>query len=268
VCDKAYAASTALLSTPAIKHDFATCVQIITLHTVLDLLEADVSLLTAHDLYAVASGINTLWDQSKVGTPDPAILATINAHLVRWLPTTPFKSPLDILIPTWETLWRVVAITLAHVHADAARAGAFAELFEDPIRDVFSRARSAGEGNPEAVVLEVLRLHPPTNNIARAGTDGTIVKARISAAHRERSVWGERVDEFDPSRFMKPDHPPIYAFGYGPLTCIASKWAPMTAAVIVAAILKTAGEQNLKVIAGPQIGGRAGWDGWSFCGKT
>jgi hypothetical protein len=263
VTDKAYTACTVILAGPS-AHDFAACTQMITLHTILDLLDADIHILTARDLHVVAFGINALWDQSKTGDPNPAILTTINAHLARWLPDTPFNTPLDIIIPMWETLWRVVAITLAYIHEDSAKVAAFAELFEDPVQDVFSRPHSVGEGGAslEAIILEVLRLHPPTNNIARAEEDGSIVKACVTAAHRDQSVWGERADEFDPSRFSEPDHPPIYSFGYGPLTCIARKWAPVTAAVIVSAILRTADEQGFKIIPGPHIGGRSGWDGW------
>jgi hypothetical protein len=245
-------------------NDYAECMQVITLHAVLDLLDADTSLLDAADLRTVASGINELWTQSKHGATNPTLLPAINAHLARWLPNTPFNTPLDILIPTWETLWRVVAIALAHIYADAPAVGMFAELFEDPIRDVFSRALSTGEGSPKAVVLEVLRLHPPTSNIARAQADGSVVKARVAAAHLEPRIWGEHADEFDPARFMKPDHPPIYAFGYGRLSCIANTWAPMTAAVIVSAILRVVEENDLEINAGTRIGGRTGWEGWSI----
>jgi hypothetical protein len=238
------------------------------MRTVLDLLNADVGLLHNCDIHVVAHGISTLWTQSKHGTADPITLHTISTHLAQWLPNTPYGSPLDIIIPMWEALWRVVAVTLSQAYPDASMSKTFGQLFQSPVRDTFSSAAYPGHSSPKAIVSEVLRLHPPTSNIARTSADGATVKARVAAAHYEPRIWGEDAEEFDSTRFMQPNHPPIYAFGYGRLSCVASRWAPMTSAVIASAILEAMNEQGFEVSSGKEIGGRTGWEAWSIKRRT
>jgi hypothetical protein len=149
--------------------DFAAVVQAIVLHAVLVMLEADPDMIDIEDLRVVAMGISQLWDRSKgqLTTGDAILLVEVNKRLQSWLPHIPFATPLDIVIPTWETMWRVVGITLAYAGCDVDMAHTFEALSEQPTKDVFMRMSSAVGYSPEMVILEVLRMYPPTRHIAR-----------------------------------------------------------------------------------------------------
>jgi hypothetical protein len=66
----------------------------------------------------ITSTINTLWDRSKHSQPLPtSLLAQLNTKLRVYFPDEDvFPNPLDFIIPSWETLWRVVAAAVAKVH--------------------------------------------------------------------------------------------------------------------------------------------------------
>jgi hypothetical protein len=276
--------------------DYADCVQVTVLQTILTLLEADLSAANTTELLVVAHGINDLWEHSKTSTTmsleDTATRTTINNLLSQWLPpNTGFIVPLDIIIPTWETLWRVVSITLAYTTSDIDWEAAFAALSDAPDRVAFSRTLCAGGVSAEAVIMEVLRMHPPTKRIARdvevqhavfktlpswltqvlqphAGSIFTpstmIVKADVEAAHQDPRVWGADADTFDPQRFTSNNYPKIYAFGHGRMECIAKDWAPAAAAFIVSSIVQATKDLKLDILRGKAVGGRVGWDGWAF----
>jgi hypothetical protein len=264
---------------------------------VLVLLDADPDTINIKDLHLVAEGISELWERSKgqVAADDAVLLVKINARLRYWLPHTPFATPLDIVIPTWETLWRVVGVSLAYAGCDVDMAHTFGALSEQPSRDVFTRTSSASGYSPEMVVLEVLRMYPPTRRIARQVAEPhplkefltpcifamlskifpntlecnkVVMKADVEAAHRDTSVWGEKANLFDPRRFASGPRHAIYAFGTGQLSCIASSWAPMASAVIVSSILQAMTDLNLEITAGQELGGRSGWEGWGIDKKN
>jgi hypothetical protein len=258
------------------------------------LLSVPEDVLDEADIVLVSSGINTLWQHSKTGTAVPAALSRdVHRLLGMWLPD--HERPLDFLLPAYETLWRVLATALARgveiPHAlDVLRA-----FVADPTPARFGSFKHGLSAH--AVVLETLRLHPPTARIARAvetphplgvalpralgaGLLGTlfpflttnqiaIERADVRAAHRDPEVWGTDAEMFDPARFH-PDRLTerqktcMYAFGFGRLKCIAREWAPMATAIIAGTVVQVLEEKGLKITGTGVIGGRDGWEGWAI----
>jgi hypothetical protein len=286
---------------PLASYDFGVAIQVITLRTVLvALLGADPSAMDQDDLVVVAAGIIELWELSKSASDAAGrrehLRFTISTLLSEWVPDLRgFNSVLDILIPVWETMWRVVAVAAAYGERDVEAVQAFAELFEDPSnRDRFAGTKNGPCGvTPEMFILETLRLNPPTRRIARAVSTPhpfvtllpswlsaallprcwlsptwfaptTVVhKADVEAAQRDPRVWGDDACVFDAKRFANAGtRPPLFAFGAGRLACVAQTWAPRAAAVIVASIYHVLDEEALVLVRGKEIGGRGGWEGW------
>lgn len=101
----------------------------------------------------------------------------------------------------------------------------------------------------QAVVSETMRLLPPVIALARTAKDhdvlggypikpGTTLAIVLHALHHHQRVW-ERPEEFDPSRFL-PDNlereqkRAAIPFGAGKRMCVASGFASMEAALVVA----------------------------------
>ncbi|KAH9939578.1 hypothetical protein B0H21DRAFT_33022 [Amylocystis lapponica] len=267
---------------------FDVFIQAITLRVVLvQLLGTDPEALDLdpRGIHVVTRGINDLWRMSKTGSAiPPHLLTEINLRLRTWVPQ--FPNPIEFVIPAFETMWRVIAIAVAKLHEDDRSREALGAFWEHPSSERFREWTSEGP-SIEAMMLEVLRLYPPTRHISRAAPAAHIpvlssipvvgallspsvtYVADVETAHRS-DVWGPRADSFDPMRH----HPlrsteaqrkarPLLSFGYGELGCPAKKWAPQAAAVIVAAVLTRVGEESgFEIVAGERLGGREGWDGW------
>ncbi|MFI6866501.1 cytochrome P450 [Nocardia sp. NPDC050406] len=100
-----------------------------------------------------------------------------------------------------------------------------------------------------AVVAETMRLLPPVIGLARTAKDadvlggypiapGTTVAIVIHGVHHHGRVW-ERPDEFDPSRYLpenleREQKRASLPFGAGKRMCVASGFASMEAALVVA----------------------------------
>lgn len=244
--------------------------------------------LASGDVQAVSSLITSLWDLSKKPEPTPsALLEHLNSRLRRLVPDeNQFPNPLDYVIPTWETLWRVVATTVAHAHGNSESGLAFADLYDHPTAVQFRARKMSGAGpSAEEWVKEAMRLYPPVRHIHRAvlqpphylsailpssvrsllGTPVQIKQADIESAQRFPEMWGSDAAVFDPARYQRQNSeeaPPLLAFGYGPLRCVAKEWAPMAAGIIVAAILDGVSRGTFDVIRGREVGRRSGWEGW------
>ncbi|KAJ7494350.1 hypothetical protein B0H11DRAFT_2227772 [Mycena galericulata] len=219
---------------------FHNFVRSVTLRTIIVGLvdpRANIASLDANDVDIVTELITDIWILSKRPDPIPEhLLETLNSHLRRLIPDeAAFPNPLDFLIPTWETLWRVVAVTLAHIHLDPEACRAFQDLNDNPSLDQF--------------------------RISRLG--GAYPIADIESAQRS-AFWGSHPEGFDPARFLRePDlAKDLLAFGCGPLKCKAANWAPMAAAVIVGAIVNGVDGVRYDFVRGNKIGGRKGWEGW------
>ncbi|KII89432.1 hypothetical protein PLICRDRAFT_607673 [Plicaturopsis crispa FD-325 SS-3] len=253
---------------------------------IVGLLGADPACVSAQEVVTVTRGINDLWQRSKTGEHIPGNeLERINRCLERWVPDRErFPYPLDFIIPAYETLWRVVALGFVHAHADERARAAFAAFHENRSLAQFQDTHSDTRPSVDFFMTEVLRVYPPTKHVGRAVPrfppflSGVLPEcsalryemADIETVQRS-SVWGDDASAFDPMRH----HPgrqlsshsgdrALLAFGVGPLKCIAQKWAPAAAAVILASILDVVDGDKFAVGRGPSIGGRDGWDGWSI----
>ncbi|CAK5263964.1 unnamed protein product [Mycena citricolor] len=267
---------------------FDRFVRVVTLRAVIAGLlapDTDVDALDCTDLDTTAALINDLWvlskDERKI---PPALLHTLQCSVRRLLPdSAAFPNPLDLVIPTWETLGRLVAVTLALVHSDDAARKAFADLLEHPTRAQFCAPWCGGMApSVESYSTEVLRLYPPVRRITRVvpcpSSWGLFLPARlkcllassaravadIERAHRSAELFPDNPDSFDPSRFLH--HPEraqeLLSFGCRPMKCVGAKWAPMASAILTAAILSEIDGATFRVVEGPKIGGRTGWDRW------
>ncbi|GAA5101509.1 cytochrome P450 [Nocardia iowensis] len=101
----------------------------------------------------------------------------------------------------------------------------------------------------QAVVAETMRLLPPVVGLARTAKDhdvlggypikpGTTVITLIHGAHHNKRVW-DRPEEFDPSRYLPENLERAHKrasmpFGAGKRMCVASGFASMEAALVVA----------------------------------
>ncbi|KAJ7084873.1 hypothetical protein B0H15DRAFT_923543 [Mycena belliarum] len=265
----------------------------VTLSTIIvGLLEphADIAALAANDLEIVSNLITHIWILSKKPEPiPPQLLQKLNDHLRHLIPDQlVYPNPLDFVIPTWETLWRVVAAALVHIHRDVIASEAFRDLIENPSFVQFRASRLARTSpSVEDYILETLRLDPPVRHMARktvrqsklteflprflAGSippqEFTEV-ADIESAQRS-AFWGDHPETFEAARFRLDSESvssgDLLAFGCGPLKCVASQWAPMAVAVIVGAILNRVDGSGYSIVHGRGVGGRQGWEGWTVC---
>ncbi|KAK7035946.1 hypothetical protein R3P38DRAFT_2517244 [Favolaschia claudopus] len=252
--------------------------------------DADVASLDANDVNIAAELITELWILSKQPTQIPEhLLQMLNHHIRRLIPDqAQYPNPLNFIIPTWETLWRVVAVTVAHVCNDVAARKTFRDLNGNPNLDQFLTTKQDGN-SPSAnfYICESLRLYPPVKHITRHIFKQPLLTrilpiclARRITPHIETHVadiesaqrsdfWrtsSSSPEAFDAARFLDPTGTrkasDLLAFGAGPLKCSAMKWAPMAAAVIVGAILNTIDKVKYDIVQGNGIGDRGGWDEW------
>ncbi|KIY46929.1 hypothetical protein FISHEDRAFT_75192 [Fistulina hepatica ATCC 64428] len=241
-------------------------------------------------LRAAVRGITQLWLASKATKPTHLHITTsniLNHHLRALLPDIArFPNPIDYIIPTYETIWRVVATLIAHTCHDPDYCETLYNLYEQPTSEQFAQ-RGIRTDKPHVsaqdMVHETLRVHPPTERIGCVIADSSLIRrtlgltrdvlhrADIEAAQRTAHVWGEEPGIWRPERFIQGEggarsFAHLLAFGYGPGVRIAREWAPMAAGVIAAVILYTLEDHNRQynVVKGPRVGDREGWEGWEI----
>lgn len=251
------------------------------------------------DVCIVAKNITSLWALSKRQEPiSPIVLDQLSDHLRRLVgDEEKFPYPLNFVVPAWETLWRVVATTVAYSYNDEATCEAFYTFNARPSDDAFRGEGQLGEGERQgphitikSIVNEAMRLHPPSKRIARLRRRvwcpsfidlwlGPDVKYATKKYHADverllqcQDVWGLDAEAFKPSRHdMRVDNmvrereeSMSFVFGHGPLRCIAASWAPTASAVISGALIGELRADEYILQIGQGIGGRDGWAGWTF----
>lgn len=193
-------------------------------------------------------------------------LAALKKNLAYVLPSTdcenPRESPLNIILPAYETLWRVVFNSIIEVlfrHEDKN------SLWKACIRKLGQPLDSKGDVSLYtdtkcglsilAIVNEALRLYPPTKRIyrweQRENQHGTLNEypelcaADIEAVHRDDQIWGLDALQFDPERWSrysadeeKRVKESFMPFGVGSLSCPAKKFAPKMVGLIVAVLVE------------------------------
>lgn len=276
-------------------------VQIVVLRTILVCLldvGKDVEDIDISSLAFVTSSINELWTLSKSDAPPPSeLFQQLHDHLRHLVPSsTSFTNPIDFVVPTWETMWRVCATTIAHIQESEECKTLFHEFLQtEALTTQHFEAAGSQDFSVKDFVEEVMRLHPPSKHISRLRThesdinpqgDPSNVLERLYAWIRGPSVrthvvrevadietvlqtgtiWSHEAHVFNPRRYRTPNPQMKEAqklvFGYGSLRCIAASWAPVAAGIISATFLEECREGGWEVVPGKRIGGRVGWEGW------
>ncbi|KAI0183143.1 cytochrome P450 [Xylaria flabelliformis] len=156
--------------------------------------------------------INRLWIQSKNChcIPSPYDKKLLNNALGRLLPDETLHdnctSPLNLIMPAYETLWRVVLLTFVSIAGRVVDPSTLEEL-QQAVKNVphcFCKNNEA-EMRALAIAKEGLRLYPPTRRIYRGmsttNDEGGVVIADVEACHRDQQVWGADALQFKPTRF-------------------------------------------------------------------
>jgi len=176
---------------------------------------------TRSDIECVAKNITLLWGLSKLPEAiSPHILEEMNGALKRLTKGQQrgddngeedkgvdgdlegSDNPLDFVIPTWETLWRVVATTVAYAYTcgddeSEILKEALVEFVKDPTEAQFRRASNtntllnADTMDVRCIVAECMRLHPPSKHIGRSKVRAWwSFVLRIFPASWTRYPWG------------------------------------------------------------------------------
>lgn len=256
--------------------DFAAFIQSVTLCTILTgFYDVDPEIPSPLEVAFMTNALNRHSDRS--GLLNAEELSDMTEFIYRWVQGERASRALEIIFPAYESMWRLAAVTLDYVNRDEHMRNAFLDFSENPTERQF-HAFKVKDTRPsvEAIMMEVLRLHPSMRRITRKRRHPWWKRlfyprqetADIASAHRS-SAYGAHPETFDAMRFH-PERPMshrLLAFGHGGLRCIADEWAPMATALIVAKVIDevddvrwllprnafdTSVDQNI----------RAGWDGW------
>jgi hypothetical protein len=152
-------------------------------------------------------------------------------------------NPLNILLPAYETLWRVILrcfLEVLYRSCPSDRADWLKTLqnfLSDPDKSTF-QAREAGVSVHD-LVAEALRLYPPTRRIYRQ-TGQIQYGVDVESLHRDTAIWGHDAGRFNPRRWINVSDRQKEAympFGMGKFVCPAKVTVgPMMIGVIVAAL--------------------------------
>lgn len=196
----------------------------------------------------VADSINNLWIGSKGGysretlaSERKRLMAALSEIFPPPRPKTPKENPLNLILPAYETLWRVVfrcflGISFRSESLTPEWTEVLSEFLRNPTDQQFRRLNGNPETNPDAVsamfiVNEALRLYPPTRRIYRqlhlAGKPKPeIFAANIEACQRDPRIWGRDCSRFVPSRWrsLSDDaRKSFMPFGEKPFVCPAKQ---------------------------------------------
>ena len=218
----------------------------------------------------IANSINNLWIESKKHHPSQEIVDLLQRELEEALveilprnPLTPKETPMNLILPAYETLWRVVLRCFLEVtfrpDAEPEWRQALVRFLEDPRSKFGIRHPKADEASVEDIVLEALRLYPPTRRVYRTFQTAPkslvdifvtkiypqyklfTVAADIEACQRKAEFWGERSLEFKPSRWnlLNGKAPRAFMpFGGKKFPCPAKEdFGPKIIGVLVAALV-------------------------------
>ncbi|KAI9769118.1 MAG: hypothetical protein M1840_004469 [Geoglossum simile] len=213
----------------------------------------------------ITGKINTLWMDSKMVDRSGQSLKTqslLRDELRDLFPDaeqTPRGNPLNLILPAYETLWRVVLRCFMEVtfrSGDGDRREwrqLFSTFLSHPTKATFEMTTSGV--SVSMVVTEALRLYPPTRRIYRLlrrefGVRPEVVAADIEYLHRDSSIWGDDSLCFKPSRWIECPRDSFMPFGWKPLVCPAKdEIGPMMIGILVAAmVVRIPGELSWQAI--------------------
>ena len=237
---------------------------------------------------ALARNINELWIQSKKSCASrkkiqPLRLATEKA-LIAIFPHGKFtlrETPMNFILPAYETLWRVVLrcfleVSFRNRMADLAWRPVLTKFLAKPTYAQFEAdSCELNSVSVSFIVLEALRLYPPTRRVYRTfQLAGSLKKETIAAdiehCQRNPTIWGEESLKFVPTRWKnlgEKARKAFMPFGERPFICPAKRdFGPRMIGVLVAALadcitaenwsLENDGVEESVYSRGPLLSGR------------
>ncbi|KAL4886034.1 hypothetical protein BJY04DRAFT_213573 [Aspergillus karnatakaensis] len=158
--------------------------------------------------------------------------AVFGKHEVEAFVKDPQSNPLNLILPSFETLWRIVLRLFLVILNQDDYHQALLDFVQTPTPTQFKLALGQDGISAELLVKEALRLYPPTRRIRRAyqfADDDSIttVAADIEACQLDKNVWGADALQFNPARWRKgsasdAESRKFLAFGSRPFLCPAS----------------------------------------------
>ncbi|KAI9702720.1 MAG: hypothetical protein M1820_006104 [Bogoriella megaspora] len=222
-------------------------------------------------VHFLATEINRLWVASKkASTLEPwSDQADIHQTLTMLVPNTdplnPAENPLNLILPSYETLWRVVLRCFVEInfrkHPDTANGGennnvlkndywiqALRAFVKDPSVDNLNKRTEFG-ASPGDIAKEALRVYPPTRRVYRlfryeGDAQPREVAADLESYQRkpvnEQSQSDHEMSIFNPEFWMTEStqtDEEFLAFGASPFTCPAkTEFAYRAIATLVGAL--------------------------------
>lgn len=246
-------------------------VQVLCLKVVLNtILHVEIRGINPSHFTVLAEEINRIWMASKVGQgedspryEDEERLHNALRHIFPDLNVMDSSTnPLNFILPSFETLWRIVLRTFIDVVYIAGSrqqvwSDALVGYYNNPTKEVFLKQRStaAGPVSAKSIVSEGLRLYPPTRRVHRAirpspGGDILMYAADIEACQKDISVWGPDATQFVPTRWTTTttttkgyEIASFFPFGKKPFVCPAKPvFGPQMVGLLVGALVDSFGQ--------------------------
>ncbi|THW07794.1 hypothetical protein D6D25_07991 [Aureobasidium pullulans] len=235
-------------------------VQLMTLKTMMKVLWPDQFFehITNEQISTLAHEVNLQWLRSKEGSDnsdDPfwnfdkqtPLKDAVKTVFSDWDETDSKKNPCNLILPGYETMWRVVLRCFVEVvardHDQTLRA--FSKIpTKQQLKESFFEADVPVTA--AHIAKEALRLYPPTRRIYREYHDAagqkTNVSADIEAMQRDPVIWRDHPKLVLPDRWIDIaegyDHG-FMPFGAKPFNCPAKRWknVPMPFGISMIALL-------------------------------
>jgi hypothetical protein len=202
-----------------------------------------VAVASEEDVKTITSLINSLWLTSKQEHDHPSSAAisefekekielTDAIHEVFGVPAEERGNPLNILIPAYETLWRIVLRPFFETRFRSAVRSDLIHIIrlfiQNPSHYCFEESDYSSNISVKHLVNESLGLYPPTWRIYRRmslgdSASGECLGVDVEALHRQESIWGNNALEWDPKRWVNKlkANKAFMPFGMGSFECPA-----------------------------------------------
>ncbi|PYH93390.1 hypothetical protein BO71DRAFT_484663 [Aspergillus ellipticus CBS 707.79] len=206
------------------------------------------------DLLDLAEEINRLWMIAKdheiplagqsAGVRE--ILLSLFPYCDSW---SAKENPLNLVLPGFETTWRVALRMILEIRrGDPSWVDTMVRFARRPTMGRFKEKAESGL-SPEDLVLEALRLYPPTKRIYRTfqwEDEQVTCAADIESCHLSEDVWGRSAQRYDPFRWAnltREQREAFMPFGAPPFECPAKPtFGPKMIAIIVGVVLTEMGD--------------------------
>jgi hypothetical protein len=225
-------------------------VQLLTLKTMMRVFwpDRDPKQCTNEQISTLAHELNLQWLRSKEYTDDNptwlfdkqiSLKDAVKAVFPDWDEADCEQNPCNLILPGYETMWRVVLRCFVEVTARGHHPMAFSwklallDFIEHPTKQQLEvpSTRRINKVTAAHISKEALRLYSPTRRIYREhrsdGGQKTNISADIEAMQRNATIWQDRPDVFVPERWkdIKDGYDTGYMpFGASPFNCPAKRY--------------------------------------------